>query len=99
VLPKHNADRARARRLWKRYGITLKQYDRMLKRQGGKCAICRNPPKTMRLATDHDHTTKRVRGLLCMRCNYRLLGRGLESPFLHRQAAKYLTSRFDGRKI
>ncbi len=44
-------------------------YDAMARVQGGVCAICGRPPKTRRLAIDHDHATMRVRGLLCHRCN------------------------------
>jgi hypothetical protein len=50
-------------------GVTLQQYDDLLVEQGGGCAICKRPPKTRRLDTDHDHKTGRVRGLLCHRCN------------------------------
>lgn len=51
----------------------MAQYDKMLAAQGGKCAICKRPPKSRRLAVDHDHKTGKVRGLLCFRCNYRVV--------------------------
>ena len=56
---------------WKRYGIsfTHEQYQAMYKRQGGVCAVCKRPPTTVRLAVDHDHQTKKIRGLLCRGCN------------------------------
>ena len=95
-------DKARAYRLMRLYGITLEQYGKMLERQGGKCAICSNPPKkgSRRLAVDHCHDeTKRVRGLLCFVCNRRFLGRGRENPVYHRIAADYLESTFDGREV
>ena len=41
----------------------------MLAAQRGVCAICGRPPKTRRLAVDHNHKTGRVRGLLCPWCN------------------------------
>ena len=44
-------------------------YERLFAEQGGVCAICGNPPKTRRLHIDHEHSTNRVRGLLCFRCN------------------------------
>src|SRR6266567_1178408 len=52
-------------------GVTDAEYDRLLTAQGGGCAICGNPPKTRKLHVDHDHhdKNKRVRGLLCHRCN------------------------------
>lgn len=72
-----------ARKLMIRYGLTTAQYDQMLDRQDGRCAICRRQPRTKRLAVDHDHETGHVRGLLCDRCN-----RGLEWVVTaHRRAA------------
>ena len=42
------------------YGLTAEQYDALLARQGGRCAICRARPKSKRLAVDHDHATGEV---------------------------------------
>jgi hypothetical protein len=53
----------------KQLGITDELYFEMLERQSGHCALCPATPKTRRLHVDHDHKTKQVRGLLCMRCN------------------------------
>ena len=56
------------------FGISLEDYEELLEKQGGVCAICKNKcPSGRRLAVDHDHVTKRVRGLLCCNCN-RVLG-------------------------
>lgn len=63
----------------KTYGLTSEQYDELLKRQGGKCAICRARPKSKRLAVDHDHQTGAVLGLLCSRCNHDLKGSAWDS--------------------
>jgi hypothetical protein len=63
--------------LWRRYGLdlTLDDFEVMLEKQGGVCAICKEPCSTGRdLAVDHDHETGVVRGLLCLTCN-RFLGR------------------------
>lgn len=60
----------RAGHLLRKYGITLAQYDDLLKRQAGCCAIChRRPRPDISLHVDHDHESGRVRGLLCFRCN------------------------------
>lgn len=53
-----------------RYGITRKEYNRLLEEQNGRCALCTRPPSRTRLHVDHNHKTGRVRSLLCTRCNY-----------------------------
>ena len=54
----------------RKYGISLEQYDEMLKAQQGVCAICATSCDTgMNLAVDHCHDTNKVRGLLCKNCN------------------------------
>ncbi len=69
-----------ARENWigKTYDLSLEDYDTILAFQGGKCAICRRPPKPGKsLAVDHHHETGqvgKVRGLLCFLCNKRFLG-------------------------
>jgi hypothetical protein len=50
------------------YGISVVEYDALLAKQGGVCAICRQHSKR-RLCVDHCHLTGTVRGLLCDRCN------------------------------
>jgi hypothetical protein len=62
----------------------------MLAAQDGVCAICRRPPKTKRLEVDHDHKSGLVRGLLCWRCNHRVLGQAGDDAELLRSAAQYL---------
>jgi len=50
--------------------VSEKAYAIMLANQGGSCAICREACDTgRRLAVDHDHSSGRIRGLLCFRCN------------------------------
>lgn len=49
-----------------RYRIRQEEYDALLERQLGTCAICKaRPPRCV----DHDHGTGVVRGLLCQSCN------------------------------
>lgn len=82
-----------AAKLRRRYGITIDQYEAMLARQVGRCAICRtdkpggNGGRTFHV--DHDHATGRVRGLLCSPCNSGLGHLG-DSPGRLREALAYL---------
>lgn len=75
-------ERARAKRLWDNYKLTIEQYDAILKYQGGVCYACHQsePVKGRRLSVDHDHATGQVRGLMCSRCNP-ILGK-LERAFV-----------------
>ena len=84
------------------YGITLQQYEDMLRAQGGVCAICGSAPtmarKTQhggRLTVDHCHDKGHVRGLLCHRCN-RALGLLGDDPVILRKAISYLLRTKEG---
>lgn len=46
--------------------LPVARYEEMLKTQGGLCAVCF---RDRELVIDHCHSTGRVRGLLCRRCN------------------------------
>lgn len=59
---------SRNARLLRVYGLTPEQYESMLRKQGGVCAICKRGHGTI-LDVDHCHKTGRIRGLLCRRCN------------------------------
>lgn len=60
-------------KLEKKFGINLAEYESILARQSGMCAICGATPDkdSMKhgLAVDHDHASGKVRGLLCRHCN------------------------------
>lgn len=98
--PEVNAARLRANRYQREYGITVAQYEEMVRLQGGVCAICGKAPTTIRLHADHDHKTRRVRGALCFYCNRYRLGRSRDcDAHLHRRMADYLASTFDARAL
>lgn len=82
-------DDSRKWRLKNIFQIDADQYSAILQEQGGRCAICRREPEDRRLAIDHDHDTKRIRGLLCFRCN-RALGLLNDDPAIFFAAATYL---------
>ncbi len=55
-----------------KYGISLQEYNELLHRQDGKCAICYTsiPGRGRKnLLVDHNHKTGQIRGLLCHNCN------------------------------
>lgn len=76
------------------YGLSPERFAAILDAQGGRCAICRTdtPGGKGGWHTDHDHTTKEVRGLLCDRCN-RGLGHLHDDPQVIRAAMAYLRDR------
>lgn len=71
----------RSQHLHYTYGITLEEYEAMLRQQGGVCAICKQPETYLHprwktpnnLVVDHNHKTGKIRALLCQHCN-RALG-------------------------
>lgn len=67
----NNKEKLIANRRMKKYGISQEQYDEMLKSQGYSCAICKTSVDDLSksLAVDHDHSSGKVRDLLCMKCN------------------------------
>ena len=60
----------------KKYGITWADRRVMWLAQKGRCALCGKHERSFskRLAIDHNHSTKRVRALLCFFCNRRRVG-------------------------
>jgi hypothetical protein len=70
--PVHVRAVERRSRFKRHYGLSFEEYDWLLVRQEGSCAICQTqipvgPGK--RFVVDHNSATGQVRGLLCSRCN------------------------------
>lgn len=84
------AVRLRKSHLMKKYKLTLAQFDSMVKAQSGLCLICGAKPKL--LCVDHDHTTGKVRGLLCRKCNTGL-GSFSDDASLLSKAVEYLKTK------
>lgn len=81
------------------YGITLEEYNAVLARQGGVCAICGSdePGGNGSFPVDHDHACcpgkrscgKCIRGVLCNRCNVGIAMFG-DDPERMKRAIEYV---------
>ena len=74
------------------YNISLEDYERMSLEQNHKCENCGNTEmnnKNKVLCVDHDHTTGKIRSLLCGSCNTGL-GSFKDNKELLLKAIKYL---------
>jgi hypothetical protein len=71
------------------YGISIEEYGILLKKQGGRCAICGKIPNGRDLCVDHDHKTGKIRGLLCHNCNTGI-GQFQDNILLLQNTIKYL---------
>lgn len=79
----------------RQFGLTKQDYAEMFLKQNGVCAICSQPETATRngrvktLAVDHDHSSGKVRGLLCSDCNTGI-GKLKEDRSIFLSAIKYL---------
>jgi len=72
IIPKNKDSQLRHN-----FGITLDDYNKILEKQDHKCAICHisleeftsQHKKFNYFVVDHNHTTGKIRGLLCSNCN------------------------------
>ena len=89
--------KSREAHLKKEYGISYTQYINMFDEQSGLCAICYKPEVTIEkrtgriraLAVDHDHSTGKIRALLCYCCN-KGIGYLKENQDIIKNASLYL---------
>lgn len=76
--------------LLRKYGITLVEKKKMKDEQGNKCKICQKAfTSDCKSNVDHCHTSGKVRGLLCWKCNVGL-GSFKDNPLVLIKAAEYL---------
>lgn len=72
------------------FGISADEFDALLEKQGGGCAICgKRPTRLASLHLDHCHETGAIRGILCSSCNQGI-GQFGDDPILLERAAVYL---------
>jgi len=90
VDPRQRARDHEQRRRLRKYGLTQTEYDRMLLDQGGRCPGCgTDDPGAKGWCIDHCHSSGRVRGLFCNRCNA-TLGLVDEDPAILRELADFI---------
>ena len=83
----------RGKELKRLYNMSLYDYNRLLKEQDGKCAICKtenaHTTRANHFHVDHCHETGRIRGLLCHHCNH-LLGHAKDNIQILLNTIRYL---------
>lgn len=70
------------------YGLTERDFNELLEKQDFKCPICLgNFGGKRKPCVDHDHVSGVVRGILCLYCNLRVIGRHRDPDLLLRASA------------
>jgi len=85
--PLKEAYRKRVQKLRNKYGLEIKDYDKMFDDQNGNCKICNN--SLIKPHIDHCHSTNKIKGILCGNCNIGL-GMFKDNPEYLENAIKYL---------
>jgi arginine utilization protein RocB len=70
------------------YDLEFDEYLKLKQKQDNKCAICESE-LTQKCCIDHDHTTGKIRGILCYNCNTGL-GQFKDSEEIMLKAVAYL---------
>jgi len=86
---RRNPEKQRDIHYRRRYGISLEEYRAMYRAQAGQCAVCADVHSEGDLRVDHNHSSGRVRSLLCGKCNSGI-GMFRERPELFLKAVEYL---------
>lgn len=87
-----NPDLHKNYHLKSRYGVSIEEYNIMLIEQNESCEICGKHMSNFKrnLHVDHNHTTKQVRGLLCVNCNI-IIGNSFEDKNILTKVIEYLS--------
>lgn len=86
---KRYPEMSRAWEIKTKYGLTVEEYDAIVRSEISKCRICGRTNDDVKLVLDHNHETGDIRGVLCPNCN---TGIGLfkDNPDLLEKAIEYL---------
>lgn len=91
----YNPEINRKQKFRSKYGLQWEDFERMYQKQNGQCLVCKKysdlwpEKKTEGLYVDHNHSSGKVRGLLCHYCNLGL-GHFKDNANLLIEAARYL---------
>lgn len=85
----YNKSTQKKRHLKHNYNISLEQYNELLINANFQCEICGSKEK---LCVDHNHKTNRVRGILCLNCNF-MIGISKDDIELLEKGIQYLHSK------
>lgn len=95
---KNNPNQEKFRQIKNKYNLTPDQFNELKTKQEGLCAICRKPNESGReLTVDHDHKTKKVRELLCVKCNF-ILGNCDDNIEILQKLINYIIKHSDMEK-
>jgi hypothetical protein len=86
---KRNPDKVLDATLRRKFGVGIEIYTKLLEEQSGACAVCKVSFDDTVPNVDHNHTTQKMRGLLCMNCNI-ALGHVKDSVEVLESAIEYL---------
>lgn len=77
-------------RIKRKYNIAYEYFLNLLTTQNNLCFLCKKPPKEGKsLHIDHNHSTMKVRGLLCATCNW-FLGKIDKDPTMLERLNEYV---------
>ena len=98
VYRNENTQTMRQQHIYRTFGLSWETYLQLFSQQRGQCSICKTTLKLHKNDidnvgevphVDHCHTTGKVRGLLCAKCN-KALGLFRDNVTIIRLAADYL---------
>ena len=81
--------RIRVYGLKRNYGLSEVDFDKLMVAQKGECAVCNKKDTKRPLQVDHCHSSGKVRGLCCLKCN-RGMGLMEDNPEYLRNAADFI---------
>lgn len=87
---KLDAKRKKARALRLNYGLRFEEFQDLIEKQGGACAVCGRADWNGKAPhVDHDHLTGNIRGILCVSCNF-AVGHVHDDPKIAQALSDYL---------